>query len=116
MSTKGSFRFVASSRSQPTIVSRLASHQSQPFLSIVRARVLQEHVGEAVMPTSFRSFLSSVPGPPCATGRSPKQLDFALRDAPGFPHLTHRTASLLKSQFMVNLNTKTRHPEKICRY
>jgi hypothetical protein len=79
MSTNGSFRFVASSRSQPTMVSMFCSHQSQPFRSIVRARALQEQVGEAVMPTSFRSFLSSVPGPEALAAGSGSACDFKSR-------------------------------------
>ena len=68
MSTNGSPRFAASSRSQPTISAMFASHQSQPRSSIVRARALHEQFGVAVMPTRFSSSLSSVPGPCVGAG------------------------------------------------
>jgi hypothetical protein len=64
-STKGSFRFVASSFSQPTISSSRRSHSSAPQRFIVAARELQEQFGAAAIPIIERSFLSSLPGPSC---------------------------------------------------
>ena len=69
-SMNGSPRFVASSRSQPTIVSMFSSHQSGPPRSIASARFRHSQPAVGTMPIRDSSDFNSVPGPYPSESRS----------------------------------------------